>query len=168
MTSDAKASANGESYREDTAIEPGGIDWSIAESPEKENDIETQINEGKGQEEGNSDDFTNDLAYLKEKMTESQSLQTVHRASKSASPSTFARSRAAKDLAKKLGKERWHELLAERFVSGRDENFDYKLVDEDEALDGDWAGRKAEEDWFEEEESTIEGIAQGETGVQDF
>ena len=153
------------------------MDWSIAESPENDNEgdaapkafREKEKVDADGEEE-EWDDFSNDLAYLKSKMAESQSLRPVQRLS-SESPtllSASARSDAAKVRAKDQGLERWHALLAELFVSGKDENFDYAPVDADEELDGGWVGRRKEEEWFEEEESEIEGMAEGETGVQDF
>ena len=157
----------------------GAVDWSIAESLEVENEGEDKQIDSRGglvttkeeaeEEEEEWDDFTNDLAYLKSKMAESQSLRPAQRSpSGPAPPSAFARSDTAKAQAKKQGEGRWRALLAERFVSGKDENFDYSPVDRDEELDGDWVGRRKEEEWFEEEESEIEGPAKGETGVQDF
>jgi len=61
--------------------------------------------------------------------------------------------------------------LQERFIRGRDEEFDY------DAVDGDWdldvtARREAQDEWFEDEEPTWaegeERARTGETGVQDF
>ena len=69
------------------------------------------------------------------------------------------------------GKEKalaqWHELLAERFIAGKDEEFDYTAVDYDESLDGDWRAREKEEQWFEDEEEHLDSQL-GETGIQDF
>ena len=153
------------------------MDWSIAESPENENEGVAAPKASTGKEKENPDgeeeewdDFTNDLAYLKSKMAESRSSRLAQRLSSESStlPSAADRSDAAKVRAKDQGSERWRALLAERFVSGKDENFHYAPVDADEELDGDWVGRQKEEEWFEEEESEIEGMAEGETGVQDF
>ncbi|UNI22302.1 hypothetical protein JDV02_008202 [Purpureocillium takamizusanense] len=69
------------------------------------------------------------------------------------------------------GRELWRQFLQERFIRGRDDEFDY------DAVDGDWgldvtARREAQDEWFEDEEPTWaegEGRARtGETGVQDF
>jgi hypothetical protein len=76
-------------------------------------------------------------------------------------------SEAAKSRARKMGQSRWRALLTERFIEGRDDSFDYTVVDSNESLDEDWVGQKAQEDWFDEEEEVLEGT-EGETGVQDF
>ena len=68
---------------------------------------------------------------------------------------------------KNLALEKWNTLIAERFVSGKDEDFDYKLVDEDESLDDGWAEITREDKWFDSEEEALDGH-QGETGIQDF
>ncbi|KAK4092179.1 hypothetical protein Purlil1_3432 [Purpureocillium lilacinum] len=69
------------------------------------------------------------------------------------------------------GRELWRLFLQERFIRGRDEEFDY------DAVDGDWdldvtARREAQDEWFEDEEPTWaegeERARTGETGVQDF
>lgn len=74
---------------------------------------------------------------------------------------------------KQQGLELWREFLTDRFVKGRDEEFDYRAVDASDEFD-DLARREAEDVWFEEEEPTRAGEEgdggelQGETGVQDF
>jgi coiled-coil protein DUF2052 len=73
---------------------------------------------------------------------------------------------------------RWRDFLADRFVYGQDEDFDYDVVDFDEAYDV-MERRDAEDAWFEEEDP--EWVSEpdeksdqrresrsGETGVQDF
>ena len=136
------------------------IDWSISDSPETEGaSADGQV------EQGASLESTTDLAYLREKIAESESLGGKIGQPR---PSAFALSETNKAQEKRRGEERWHALLADRFVSGNDENFDYRMVDEDEGLDEDWAAKKVEEDWFEEEEAMIDGSAEGETGLQDF
>ena len=68
---------------------------------------------------------------------------------------------------RQLGQHQWHDLLAQRFIDGYDENFDYKAVDEDETLDEEWVGQRDQEAWFSEEEAAFES-QEGETGIQDF
>ncbi|WYZ45497.1 hypothetical protein EsH8_VIII_000813 [Colletotrichum jinshuiense] len=79
---------------------------------------------------------------------------------------------------KEGGLERWYEFLAERFVRGCDEDFDYSLVDHNEDYDT-MEKRDAEEAWFDEEDpdwasdadehaAHPEKVKQGETGIQDF
>lgn len=68
------------------------------------------------------------------------------------------------------GLELWALFLTDRFVQGRDEEFEYTVVDENEEYD-DVARREAQEEWFDEEEPTRADEAaplEGETGVQDF
>ncbi|KAL8920409.1 MAG: hypothetical protein Q9208_006290 [Pyrenodesmia sp. 3 TL-2023] len=74
---------------------------------------------------------------------------------------------------KEEGRERWRELVEERFLRGEDEGFDYGGVDGGEEWDGVEVEREREERWFEEEEEEEEeGVKgkglKGETGVQDF
>nr|POF25878.1 hypothetical protein CFP56_74963 [Quercus suber] len=69
------------------------------------------------------------------------------------------------------GWTQWCETLRRRFVEGRDGEFEYAAVDEDEGLDF-WEERERGEAWVEGagEEflgDVLEGPA-GETGVQDF
>lgn len=83
------------------------------------------------------------------------------------------------------GRQRWEEFLRERFVCGGDEEFVYRVVDEDDGLDV--LERKDEEEaWFDDEAPDWasggedgegdggdggrqpERILHGETGVQDF
>ncbi|KAH6688927.1 coiled-coil domain-containing protein [Plectosphaerella plurivora] len=75
-------------------------------------------------------------------------------------------------------KERWYDFLADRFIHGQDEDFDYDVVDFDEAYDV-MERQDAQDAWFEEEdpewvsepdEKTDQRQASrsGETGIQDF
>jgi hypothetical protein len=84
------------------------------------------------------------------------------------------------------GRERWHEYLQERFVTGLDDEFDYSTVDGAEEYDV-MASRDQEDEWFDDEPPDWaggdEGVnvdaepgtseaqvrrGQGETGIQDF
>ncbi|KAJ6784629.1 hypothetical protein PWT90_04485 [Aphanocladium album] len=68
------------------------------------------------------------------------------------------------------GLELWNLYLADRFVRGRDEEFDYAAVDGNDEYD-DVARREAQEEWFDEEEPGRADDAaplEGETGFQDF
>ncbi|KAI0600747.1 coiled-coil domain-containing protein-domain-containing protein [Biscogniauxia sp. FL1348] len=91
------------------------------------------------------------------------------------------------------GRERWRDYLRRRFVLGRDEDFDYRTVDDDEDFDA-LERREREDAWFEDEDpewasdeedeegegvergreemrrrnEKIERPLQGETGIQDF
>ncbi|RYP27613.1 hypothetical protein DL767_007618 [Monosporascus sp. MG133] len=78
------------------------------------------------------------------------------------------------------GRRRWDEFLRRRFVLGRDEDFDYRPVDENDDYDA--LERREEEDrWFNDEEpgwvsEAVDAAApgtngrrlEGETGIQDF
>ncbi|MCJ1443316.1 MAG: hypothetical protein MMC23_003814 [Stictis urceolatum] len=126
-------------------------DWSIAVEPLPEN-------EGQNTAERNDHDTTHDGSVDEEAAEDEADTR-------------------ARDEAKTHGEERWHELIAERFVAGEDEDFDYSKVDEDEELDADegltgaWTEREKQAKWFEEEESDTSkspGKLEGETGVQDY
>ncbi|TGJ80309.1 hypothetical protein E0Z10_g8457 [Xylaria hypoxylon] len=85
------------------------------------------------------------------------------------------------------GRTRWDEFLRLRFVTGGDEDFDYRIVDEDDEYDT-LERREQEDAWFENEEpgwvgesdyddeaglkeegkKSVERPLRGETGVQDF
>ncbi|CAJ2503426.1 Uu.00g108200.m01.CDS01 [Anthostomella pinea] len=75
------------------------------------------------------------------------------------------------------GRERWADFLRRRFVLGRDEDFDYRHVDEDDDYDV-LERREREDEWFDYEEPAWAGGEEegeeerrrlrGETGVQDF
>ncbi|KXJ90571.1 coiled-coil domain-containing protein-domain-containing protein [Microdochium bolleyi] len=84
------------------------------------------------------------------------------------------------------GRERWRDFLRRRFVLGRDDDFDYRSVDENDDLDV-LERRDTVEAWFDEEEPgwasdrleqddtgdhTMHGVGAqklaGETGIQDF
>ncbi|KAI2622082.1 hypothetical protein GGS21DRAFT_373550 [Xylaria nigripes] len=86
------------------------------------------------------------------------------------------------------GRMRWDEFLQHRFVDGRDEDFNYRTVDEDDEYDT-IERREQEDAWFENEEPgwfgesdddnetdqqgaggkvVVERTLTGETGVQDF
>lgn len=83
-------------------------------------------------------------------------------------------------LLREEGRGRWNDFLRRRFVLGRDEDFDYRPVDENDDYDA--LERREEEDrWFNEEDpawaSEAEasgagempgGRLEGQTGVQDF
>ncbi|KAL0937868.1 coiled-coil domain-containing protein-like protein [Colletotrichum truncatum] len=75
---------------------------------------------------------------------------------------------------KEEGLERWIEFLTERFVHGKDSDFDYNQVDSNDEYDA-MERRDAEEAWFDAEDpSWASDVAssgkqkQGETGIQDF
>ncbi|KAF6808656.1 hypothetical protein CSOJ01_07416 [Colletotrichum sojae] len=81
---------------------------------------------------------------------------------------------------KEEGIERWHGFVAERFVHGYDEDFDYEPVDNNEEYDA-MEMRDAEDAWFDAEDPSWASDAdndfhavdsnkpkQGQTGVQDF
>lgn len=74
---------------------------------------------------------------------------------------------------KEEGEERWREAMTCRFVQGKDEDFDYGPIYQDDSLDVE-ERREAEERWFEDEEpewadgSKGNGRSEMETGVQDF
>lgn len=74
---------------------------------------------------------------------------------------------------KEEGEERWREATACRFVQGKDEDFDYGPIDQDDSFDVE-ERREAEEKWFEEEEpewangAKENGRSEMETGIQDF
>ncbi|KAH7029436.1 coiled-coil domain-containing protein-domain-containing protein [Microdochium trichocladiopsis] len=84
------------------------------------------------------------------------------------------------------GRERWRDFLRRRFVLGRDEDFEYRAVDENDDLDT-LERRDAVEAWFDDEEpgwasdqleddgaddTEMKGARakplEGETGIQDF
>ncbi|MCJ1418122.1 hypothetical protein MMC32_004467 [Xylographa parallela] len=80
---------------------------------------------------------------------------------------------------KEEGMQRWRKAMELRFLGGRDEDFEYSMIDEGEEFDDRGVEeREEEEKWFEEEEPQWVGDAQddrtqelhveGETGVQDF
>ena len=82
------------------------------------------------------------------------------------------------------GRGRWNDFLRRRFVLGRDEDFDYRPVDENDDYDA--LERREEEDrWFNDEDPAWAGEEgggdggggrlgahdrklEGETGIQDF
>lgn len=70
----------------------------------------------------------------------------------------------------------WHMFLADRFVHGKDDEFDYSTVDTNDDYDS-LARGDAEEAWFDDEEPSVlaedepetsKSPRQGDTGVQDF
>ncbi|KAI1258993.1 coiled-coil domain-containing protein-domain-containing protein [Xylariaceae sp. FL1019] len=83
------------------------------------------------------------------------------------------------------GRSRWNEYLRRRFVAGRDDDFNYRTVDEDDEYDT-LERREQEDAWIENEEPSwieededqqaadghaekvVERPLVGETGVQDF
>ena len=75
------------------------------------------------------------------------------------------------ELSREEAYERWCEVMERRFLDGKDEDFDYQVVDEDEGLDRDLEERERQEEWFEAEQADGGGNVkklEGETGVQDF
>ena len=93
---------------------------------------------------------------------------------------------------KEEGRELWEEFLRDRFVRGGDEDFEYRIVDENDELDA-LERKDREEEWFDNETpdwatpgaegeeqqqqpqrdeekggTRPERILHGETGVQDF
>ncbi|KAL6856600.1 coiled-coil domain protein domain-containing protein-containing protein [Trichoderma novae-zelandiae] len=74
---------------------------------------------------------------------------------------------------KEHGMQLWHAYLEARFVEGMDEEFDYRLVDDDYQYDT-MAIQDAEDAWFDNEEpswaecASQSPAARGETGIQDF
>ncbi|KAH7308549.1 coiled-coil domain-containing protein [Stachybotrys elegans] len=71
---------------------------------------------------------------------------------------------------KEQGQELWREFLTQRFVDGKDDDFDYALVDGNEDYDQ-VERQEAQDAWFEDEKPEWEADGrerQGETGVQDF
>lgn len=78
-------------------------------------------------------------------------------------------------MTKGEGLERWLELMTDRFVAGKDDDFNYEKVDRNEELDDtQHIKRCLEERWFDQEEPSWErgenelNEIQGQTGVQDF
>lgn len=74
---------------------------------------------------------------------------------------------------KEEGMERWVAEMTIRFLNGRDDEFSYEEVDENDSWDT-IEDQEAEEKWFEEEEPQWvedsdgkEGTG-GDTGIQDF
>ena len=84
------------------------------------------------------------------------------------------------------GQERWEEFLRVRFIQGEDEDFEYRIVDENDEFDA-LERRDQEDAWFDDEDpdwasidegdghtsggrggTRIEKILTGETGLQDF
>lgn len=66
----------------------------------------------------------------------------------------------------------WKRIMAQRFVSGQDDQFDYTGVDSDEALDVDLTAiHDIHDEYFDKEEPQWEvhtSQLKGQTGVQDF
>lgn len=74
---------------------------------------------------------------------------------------------------KEDGMERWKEAMEFRFLQGKDTDFDYAKVDEDDSLDV-LERQEKEDKYFEDEEPEWANGAKeneksdGETGIQDF
>ncbi|VUC35266.1 unnamed protein product [Clonostachys rosea] len=80
---------------------------------------------------------------------------------------------------KQEGLELWRAFLEDRFVHGRDDEFDYSLVDDDDGYDA-LEIQDAEDRWFDKEEPSWAdddvdetkalhgGVRTGDTGIQDF
>ncbi|KAK5090688.1 hypothetical protein LTR05_000863 [Lithohypha guttulata] len=83
---------------------------------------------------------------------------------------------AGEQLTKDEAQRRWVDAMTERFVAGKDDDFDYSAVDESEEYDDrQTEERELQEEWFDEEQpdsSPREGeqktCLDGETGIQDF
>ena len=77
-------------------------------------------------------------------------------------------------MTKEEGMQRWRKDMELRFLEGRDEDFEYSVVDRSEEYDDRRAEeREDEEKWFDEEDpqwvtDLTEKHIEGETGVQDF
>ncbi|KAH7176707.1 hypothetical protein EDB81DRAFT_773411 [Dactylonectria macrodidyma] len=77
------------------------------------------------------------------------------------------------------GQQQWRDFLEDRFVHGKDEDFDYSAIDVNEEFDT-LARKDAEDAWFDDEEpGWVEDVGapntekaadkrNGETGVQDY
>ena len=80
------------------------------------------------------------------------------------------------ELSKEEAYERWYVVMERRFLEGKDEDFDYGVVDENEEYDDKRAEeRDAEEEWFDEEEprsvsgaGDVKVVLECQTGVQDY
>ncbi|KAH8195403.1 hypothetical protein TruAng_010435 [Truncatella angustata] len=79
---------------------------------------------------------------------------------------------------KEGGRQTWDNYLRERFVLGRDEDFDYDPIDADDSLDT-MEKRDEEDAWFDDQKpewasdkdengNNVEKQLHGETGIQDF
>ena len=69
--------------------------------------------------------------------------------------------------------ELWKRIMGQRFVNGRDDQFDYSCVDNNERLDmGVFATQDIQEKYFDQEAAKweVDDASQiiGQTGVQDF
>lgn len=72
---------------------------------------------------------------------------------------------------KEDGYARWRYIMEQRFLNGRDSDFDYKVVDESEEFDDRvLEERDAQDAWFDNEtpEEAGDKVLEGETGMQDF
>ncbi|KAK5108124.1 hypothetical protein LTR62_008778 [Meristemomyces frigidus] len=66
---------------------------------------------------------------------------------------------------------RWTEIMGRRFMEGKDDDFDYRAVDESEEFDDRQEDdRRALQRYLDGEEEAFVGVGkpEGETGVQDF
>lgn len=68
---------------------------------------------------------------------------------------------------RRIGQEKWRDLIIRHFIDGCYDDFDYTAVDFDLSIDEEWARERFEEDWYEEQGDHLDG-REGETGVQDF
>ena len=76
---------------------------------------------------------------------------------------------------KRDGLDLWHDFLTDRFVLGRDDDFDYSAVDSSDEYDT-VTRADEEEAWFDDEEpglvddnpETSGTVRGGDTGIQDF
>jgi hypothetical protein len=71
---------------------------------------------------------------------------------------------------KEEGMERWKDEMTVRFLSGKDKDFSYNGVDENDEWDV-FENREAEDRWFDDEKpewTASKHTREGETGIQDF
>ena len=108
--------------------------------------------------------------------TQTTSLVTYRRGSNG---EILAEEKDEAPIDKEDGMRRWHKEMDLRFLRGDDEDFEYKVVDDNEEYDDRGVEEREEEErWFEEEEprwvngrgdtETKDIVVQGETGIQDF
>ncbi|KAI1778870.1 coiled-coil domain-containing protein-domain-containing protein [Hypoxylon cercidicola] len=92
------------------------------------------------------------------------------------SSSSSGSSAKGKPETREEGRGRWDDFLRRRFVLGRDDDFDYRAVDENDDLDV-MERREQEDAWFDDEDPDWASDAaeelrgkklEGETGIQDF
>ena len=71
---------------------------------------------------------------------------------------------------KEEGMDRWKDEMTMRFLNGKDKDFPYNEVDENDEWDM-FENREAEDRWFDDEKpewTASKHTSEGETGIQDF